>query len=93
MDEKLPSASVDDQRRSARESVAAPVKVTFDGRTIRGVSDNISAAGILCLTEDSLRVTVEIDLGDRSETRTGRLVRVNRVGTENTGLAIEFDTT
>ena len=86
-----PSTKLDEQRRSARRAVEAPVLMRIETECLEGVSDNASSAGIMFFTDQPLRVSVEVSEGDSSRTYHGRLVRVQRMSDTNTGLAVEFD--
>ena len=55
---------------------------------LTGMTENISGVGVLFFTQGSLRVQVELEDG---MVRTGRLVRVQRLSLEDTGIAVEFD--
>ncbi len=93
-EERDPSQSeavASENRCEPRRSVEVPVRVTFDDGVLDGFTENLSRAGILCFLDSAPRVTVEWNEGDGSKTRVGRIVRVNRMGSDRTGLAIEFE--
>ena len=77
--------STKDQRRDARAALEAPVSLTIDAAKVEGVADNLSAAGILFFTDQDLSCTVEV------RSFRGKLVRVQHMSDESTGLAVEFD--
>lgn len=65
-----------------------PLKLTLETPELSGVTENISGVGVLFFTEGTLRVSVEMEGGG---TRSGRLVRVQRMNLGSTGFAVEFD--
>jgi hypothetical protein len=87
----LPATHTADQRRAARRSIEVPIHLRVDGAGIAGVTDNVSAAGVMFFAEEALRVTVEIEEGDRKRIYTGRLVRAQKMSDTTTGFAVEFD--
>jgi hypothetical protein len=80
-----------ERRRSQRRATRASVSVHIDTPELEGVADNISQTGVLFFSDAQLRVTVEFDDDGRKTTRTGRLVRAQRMQDNNTGWAVEFD--
>lgn len=80
-----------DRRRSRRVESDVDVRMTVAAAELRGRAENVSASGVLFLTDASLRVTVEIGEGAARRVRTGKLVRAQRISGENVGWAIEFD--
>ena len=80
-----------DQRRVARQAIEAPVRMRIETDFVAGVSDNLSAAGLLFFTDEPLRVVVELEVQGELRKFTGRLVRAQRMNERNTGLAVEFD--
>ena len=83
--------STKDQRRQTRDSVETQVTLRLETDAVEGVSDNLSEAGIMFFTDEPLRCTVEVKTEDGSRSFGGRIVRVQRMSEENTGLAVEFD--
>lgn len=81
----------DERRAAPRQDKQLPVRLQLDATALSGTSENISGVGILFFTDDSLRVTVEIEEDGRTRTRSGRLVRVQRMTLDSTGFAVEFD--
>ena len=76
-----------DQRGSARETHEASVELEFPVQTLAGASENLSEAGILVTSAEALRVRLRIDAGEgRTTSRTGRLVRLQRMGDGSTGI-------
>lgn len=63
----------------------------IDASPLEGVSDNVSAAGIMLFTDQAVRVTIELDGPDGPTVKAGRIVRLQRMNDARTGFAIEFD--
>ncbi len=80
-----------ERRRSDRRESRAPVQVTIETRGLAGEAQNVSPSGVLFLTGDALRVVIEFEDGGRTERRTGRLVRAQRMTDRTIGWAVEFD--
>ena len=78
-------------RGGERQAHRANVVLSPAADPIQGLSDNVSREGIMFYTEGDLRVSVEFDGPDGRQRRSGRVVRVNRVSDEETGMAVEFD--
>lgn len=87
-----PSNPSDERRAAERQAKHLPVRLTVDSSGLAGTTENISGVGVLFFTDDSLRVSVEIEEDGRTKLRTGRLVRVQRMSLDSTGFAVEFDT-
>ena len=87
----MASETTKEQRQSERESQEAPVRVLLEAQEVRGLSDNLSSAGILLFTDEPLRLRVEVRGDEGLRTFAGRLVRAQRMNETHTGLAIEFD--
>lgn len=81
----------DERRERERFDKHMPVQLTIDTSSLKGTTENISEVGILFFTEESLRVSIEVEEGGVRMVRKGRLVRVQRMSLENTGYAVEFD--
>ena len=79
--------NLNSNRIHERLPLVADVRVDLQAEPIRGAGRNISAVGVYFIAEADIRVTVRI--GDREVT--GTLVRVERHGTERTGIAVCFD--
>ena len=80
-----------DRRRSDRRESRNPVRVTIETRELAGESQNVSPSGALFLSGDALRVVIEFEDRGRTERRTGRLVRAQRMTDRTIGWAVEFD--
>lgn len=91
MDRNTNPTQVAERRRATRDPDEATILLKLETRTLAGVNDNISSAGLLFFTEEPIRVTVEVSIPGGTETYSGRLVRAQRMGETNTGIAIEFD--
>lgn len=86
-----PTDPDDERRAEARLPKNLPVRLSVDSADLHGISENISGVGVLFFTESSLKVTIEINEEGAKRTRTGRLVRVQRMSLDSTGFAVEFD--
>jgi hypothetical protein len=80
-----------ERRRSDRRESRGPVRVTIETRELAGESQNVSPSGVLFLSGDALRVVIEFEDRGRTERRTGRLVRAQRMTDRTIGWAVEFD--
>ena len=89
--DREPSPQLADQRRSERRTLEAPVRVEVPEQALEAVSDNTSTAGILLFSEEPIRVSITVDGPDGVLQRSGRIVRVQRMGDGRSGLAVEFD--
>ena len=85
------SSNSPDHRAQPRKSHKGVVSVRPGQAALNGVSENLSDEGIMFYTEEDLRVTVEYEGPEGPCKRSGRIVRVNRVGEQETGMAVEFD--
>ena len=81
----------EDARRDERRAVEAPVRMRIEAAELEGLSDNISAVGLMFFTEQPLRVVVEVEVDGQPRSFRGRLVRAQKMSAEATGYAIEFD--
>lgn len=82
---------ISERRRSQREALRTKVQLAIETDSLAGFADNISQTGVLFFSSEQLRVTVEMDEGDKKVTRTGRLVRAQRMQGDSVGWAVEFD--
>jgi hypothetical protein len=82
---------LDEQRSALRLPAQGVVRVRLESTLLEGECENRSEAGVHLLSLDELRVVVEFEDEPGSSPRTGRLVRVQRMDQERSGLAIEFD--
>ena len=80
-----------DRRRHRRRSSKSKVRLSAEPTTISGEVENISRSGLLFFADGSFRVSVEIEENGQATTRTGRLVRGQRIRGNTFGWAIEFD--
>lgn len=82
----------DERRAEPRHESHEVVRLKVDSAKLTGNAENVSGVGVLFFTDDSLRVTVELEGADgETVTRTGQLVRVQRLSLDSTGFAVEFD--
>ncbi len=84
-------AEVDDRRTDSRRNSQAQLTITMESPSFGGQAENLSQAGVFFFSPDRLRVRVEIQDGQTRSTRDGYLVRVERMSTDLTGYAIEFE--
>jgi hypothetical protein len=75
------------ERRATRVALDGEVTIRFDGGTILGSGENVSAQGVFFTALASLPVTVII--AGRGEVR-GDLVRLETIGDGRIGLAVRF---
>jgi hypothetical protein len=80
-----------DQRRTTRRSLDARVSMRLETSALTGQCDNVSRAGILFYCDQPIRVTIEVEEQSGLRTYQGRLIRLQRISDESTGLAVEFD--
>ena len=83
--------SLDDRRNDQRLPSSASLRLQLDGQSVEGIAENVSQAGALFFSSDSLRVSVEIVENGETRTLTGRIARIERMSAENSGYAVEFD--
>ncbi|HVS19866.1 MAG TPA: PilZ domain-containing protein [Planctomycetota bacterium] len=86
-----PPPGVGERRASARAGPSLPLSITVENPTLSGRSDNLSQAGVFFFSSERLRVRVEYDEDGRRRSRSGWLVRVQRMSSETSGYAVEFD--
>lgn len=82
--------STSNRRRADRRTLQAPVRMHFEAPVV-GQSDNVSAAGMLLFTDEPMRVRIEVEEDGETRSYAGRLIRVQQLNEETTGLAVEFD--
>jgi hypothetical protein len=80
-----------ERRRDDRRPTRGAVRVSIETRELAGESENVSTSGVLFLSGDALRVVIEFADRGRTERRTGRLVRAQRMTDQTIGWAVEFD--
>jgi len=80
-----------DRRATRRRDSAARIRLSIEASELDGRADNISETGILFLTEDSLRVVVEMEENGTRRRRAGRLIRAQVMEPGKIGWAVEFD--
>lgn len=86
-----PNTSVGERRRATRRDSDVQLEIQLDAATLRGQAENISTAGVFFFSTDPLTVRVRIRDSASSRDYTGKLVRVERMSSDTTGYAIEFD--
>ena len=80
-----------DRRRTPRHSTRAQARLQLEAGTLTSRVENLSPGGVLLYTDSDLRVSVEVEHEGELRTYSGRIVRLQRMRGEATGLAIEFD--
>jgi hypothetical protein len=88
---KKPSAGVSERRVSPRRDSGARIRLFVDPSELDGRAENISESGVLFLTEEGLRVTVEVEENGAKRRRAGRLIRSQVMGPGKIGWAVEFE--
>jgi hypothetical protein len=87
-------ASAAQRRTARRRSSSAQIQVELPAASLDGEVDNLSSSGILFYTAHDLVITMEItEANGQKSTRTGRLVRMQRLQPGHNGWAVEFDAT
>ena len=84
------SAAESDRRVAPRARLASRLTLRIEPVALDGHAENISRSGVLFFTENTLRVTVEIEDDGVVRERPGRLVRAERIRGEQQGWAVEF---
>ena len=80
-----------ERRDGRRMDTRTKVELVVETHSLTGLTQNLSPAGVFLFSEAPLRVRVELEQDGEMVTRTGRLVRVERMSEVSTGFAIEFD--
>lgn len=83
--------SLEDRRNDQRHASSASIRLQLDGQSVEGIAENVSKAGALFFSSDSLRVSVEIVENGKPRTLNGRIARIERMSADNSGYAVEFD--
>lgn len=83
--------AVGDRRQGNRQERRGPIQVTLETRELAGETENVSPSGVLFLSGDAVKVTVEFNEGGTLTRRSGRLVRGQRMDGRTMGWAVEFD--
>ena len=82
---------MEDNRRVPRLPADGAVRVLIHTDDLQGQTENVSSAGVLLLSDEPVRVSVEFGGGSADQLRSGRLVRIQRMDDGRFGLAVEFD--
>ncbi|MFT7665176.1 MAG: hypothetical protein ACI87A_003411 [Planctomycetota bacterium] len=85
------SQSPNEKRVDARRPQTGQIIAKLADQQLTGKFSNASAGGIMFITGDSLRISVEFEHEGQAQLRSGRLVRVQGMNAEETAFAIEFD--
>jgi hypothetical protein len=84
-------AAMGERRAEIREELSGKLELKIETSALAGVTENVSSIGVLFFTDGDLRVSVELEEDGVRKVKTGRLVRVQRMSLDNTGIAVEFD--
>lgn len=85
------STGTADLRNHERSHESGAVRLTLVGGELDARVDNLSAGGVMVVSDRSVEVEVEIERDGERVTRRGRLVRVQRLNAHETAYAIEFE--
>lgn len=80
-----------ERRRARRLTNRGHVKLTIETRELEGRADNVSQSGVLFFSEGDLRVKIDVEENGTVQSRSGRLVRAQRMRGDRFGWAVEFD--
>ena len=89
--ENQPDSRTADRRIARRKPSSAVLKACLGPVELNGEVDNTSKTGILFFTDEELRLRLEITENGQTSTRTGRLVRMQRLQPGQNGWAVELD--
>lgn len=85
----LPSI-LDERRISARVPTSGRVRLHLDQVDFSGKAENASRTGVLFFSDSEVPCTVELEEDGVVKEVSGVLVRLQRLGGQKTGWAIEF---
>ena len=80
-----------DLRKHVRRDEEGRLTLFVEEQGLAGQVSNISEGGVMFLSGESLRITVELEQEGQRSIRSGRLVRVQRMNADDTAYAVEFD--
>lgn len=80
-----------ERRRARRLTNRGRVKLTIETKELEGRADNVSQSGVLFFSEGDLRVKIDVEENGTVQSRSGRLVRAQRMRGDRFGWAVEFD--
>ena len=80
-----------DMRKHDRIPEVGGLSMFSEEQRLEGKISNVSEGGVMFLSAESLRITVEIEHEGTRSIRSGRLVRVQRMNAVDTAYAVEFD--
>jgi hypothetical protein len=84
-------ATAAERRRARRDVAQGTLRLALVTTELAGRIDNVSQSGILFFSDEPLRVTVEVEQDGVRRTRSGRLVRGQRMRGDSIGWAVEYD--
>jgi len=79
------------RRSSTRARKEQPVVLRIVEQTVAGNAENCSGSGALFYTGETLSVEIDYEEDGVHKTRTGRLVRTERVSDTRQSWAVQFD--
>ena len=85
------ATDVSERRSDTRQHADAEIRVEVSTDKFGGRAENLSQAGVFFFSGDKMRVQVEFEEEGKVQTRTGHLVRVERLSQDTIGYAIEFE--
>jgi hypothetical protein len=92
MDDREPSSQeLADQRAAERADLTVSLRLSLAAQELAGVTCDASRSGVMFTSGEHLRVEVEIEEDGVPVTRTGRIVRVQRVNAGEVAYAVELD--
>ena len=87
--DELPSV-LDERRRADRVQATGRVRLNLSKFEFEGRAENASRTGLLFFSDDEVPCTVEMEEDGVVKKVEGVLVRIQRLGGDRTGWAIEF---
>jgi hypothetical protein len=80
-----------ERRKDRRLAAEGTIRIRVGDQELLGITENVSTSGVLFVTEDCLRVTVELEEDGIIKRLSGRVVRTQRMKGGATGWAVELD--
>ena len=80
-----------ERRRDRRLTAEGTIRIRVGDQELTGITENLSTSGVLFVTEDALRVTVEFEEDGMIKRLPGRVVRTQRMQGGATGWAVQLD--
>jgi len=86
-----PSEQTENRRRSRRKRQQTSITLRIPDQSIEGNAESCTGSGALFHTDLPLTVEIQFEEDGVSKTRTGRLIRTERVSEARQSWAVEFD--